>query len=174
VSLWRLEGSQRAEPQGAGETDADGRIGDLLNAPLVAGAYRLTFDVGAYFEKKGDTASFLGRVTLDFEVVDATRRYHIRCWCRRTHARAIGDLTTDPERLFEGAGRSSSSSRPRVHLRPVTRWWRERARSRSGCRRRTRLPSSTPIRASVSARPSACPVGAVVQGAGLRPRPHAT
>jgi 5-hydroxyisourate hydrolase len=76
VSLWRLEGSQRAEPQGAGETDADGRIGDLLDAPLVAGLYRLTFDVAAYFKQRGATA-FLGRVTLDFEVTDATRRYHI-------------------------------------------------------------------------------------------------
>jgi 5-hydroxyisourate hydrolase len=76
VSLWRLEGSQRAEPQGAGETDADGRIGDLLDAPLVAGVYRLTFDVAGYFKKRGETA-FLGRVTLDFEVADTKRRYHI-------------------------------------------------------------------------------------------------
>src|SRR6266850_7368680 len=76
VSLWRLEGAQRAEPQGAGETDADGRIGDLLDAPLIAGVYRLTFDVGGYFKRRGETA-FLGRVTLDFEVADAKRRYHI-------------------------------------------------------------------------------------------------
>jgi 5-hydroxyisourate hydrolase len=76
VSLWRLEGSERAEPQGVGETDADGRIGDLLDAPLVAGVYRLTFDVAGYFKKRG-TKPFLGRVTLDFEVTDAKRRYHI-------------------------------------------------------------------------------------------------
>jgi 5-hydroxyisourate hydrolase len=76
VSLWRLEGSQRADPQGAGETDADGRIGDLLDAPLVAGTYRLTFDVAGYFKQRGETA-FLGRVTLDFEVADPKRRYHI-------------------------------------------------------------------------------------------------
>jgi 5-hydroxyisourate hydrolase len=76
VSLWRLDGTQRAEPQGAGETNADGRIGDLLHGPLVAGTYRLTFDVAGYFKKKGD-APFLGRVTLDLEVVDATRAYHV-------------------------------------------------------------------------------------------------
>ena len=76
VSLWRLDGTQRAEPQGTGETNADGRIGDLLNGPLVAGMYRLTFDVAGYFKKKGD-APFLGRVTLDLEVSDATRAYHV-------------------------------------------------------------------------------------------------
>jgi hydroxyisourate hydrolase len=76
VSLWRLEGSQQAQPQGAGETDADGRIGDLLDAPLLAGVYRLTFDLAAYFKQRG-TTPFLGRVTLDFEVTDAKRRYHI-------------------------------------------------------------------------------------------------
>ena len=78
VSLWRLEGTQRAGPQGAGETDADGRIGDLLHGgdPLVAGVYRLTFDVAGYFKKKGDSP-FLGRVTLDLEIADATRAYHV-------------------------------------------------------------------------------------------------
>ena len=77
VSLWRLEAGQRAAPQGAGETDADGRIGDLLDAPLVAGVYRLTFDLAAYFTKTGDAAPFLNRVTLDLEITDPTRRYHV-------------------------------------------------------------------------------------------------
>ena len=77
VSLFRLDGTQRADAQGTGETDADGRIADLLTGPLVAGTYRLTFDVGAYFKKQGDKAAFLGRVTLDFEVRDTRRRYHI-------------------------------------------------------------------------------------------------
>jgi len=77
VSLWRLEGTQRAAPQGTGETDADGRVGDLLDGPLVVGTYRLTFDVGGYFKKKGDKAAFLGRVTLDLEIADATRAYHV-------------------------------------------------------------------------------------------------
>ena len=77
VSLWRLEGTQRAAPQGAGETDADGRIGDLLDGQLVAGTYRLTFDVGAYFKKQGDNGAFLGRVTLDVEIADVMRAYHV-------------------------------------------------------------------------------------------------
>src|SRR5882672_8815855 len=75
VSLFRLDGTQRANPQGTGQTDADGRIGDLLAGPLVAGTYRLTFEVGAYFKKKGDKTAFLGQVTLDFEVADTRRRY---------------------------------------------------------------------------------------------------
>lgn len=77
VSVWRLEGGQRTPPQGTRETDADGRIGDLVDGPLAAGIYRLTFDVAGYFKKKGDEATFLSRVTLDFEVTDANRRYHI-------------------------------------------------------------------------------------------------
>jgi 5-hydroxyisourate hydrolase len=77
VSVWRLEGTQRALPQGTRDTDADGRIGDLVDGPLAAGVYRLTFDVARYFEKKGDATPFLSRVTLDFEVADVTRRYHV-------------------------------------------------------------------------------------------------
>ena len=77
VSVWRLDGTQRALPQGTRETDADGRIGDLVDGPLAAGVYRLTFDVAGYFKKTGDVPAFLGRVTLDFEVADASRRYHI-------------------------------------------------------------------------------------------------
>jgi hydroxyisourate hydrolase len=77
VSIWRLEGTQKAEPQGTRETDADGRIGDLLDGPLAAGVYRLTFDVAGYFKKRGDKAPFISRATLDFQVTDITRKYHI-------------------------------------------------------------------------------------------------
>jgi len=77
VSLWRLDGTGRADPRGKGETDADGRIEDLVTGPLVAGTYRLTFDVGPYFKRKGDKTAFLGQVTLDFEIADTRRRYHI-------------------------------------------------------------------------------------------------
>jgi 5-hydroxyisourate hydrolase len=76
VSVWRLDGSQRADPQGARETDVDGRVGDLLDGPLVSGTYRLTFDVAGYYKKKG-TAAFLQRATLDVEITDTNRRYHI-------------------------------------------------------------------------------------------------
>ena len=54
-------------------TDADGRVADL--AEPVAGSYRLSFDVGAYYQKKG--GAFMQRATFDFDVIDTNRRYHI-------------------------------------------------------------------------------------------------
>jgi len=36
----------------------------------------LSFEVGAYYKKKGASA-FLQRATLDFEITDTNRRYHI-------------------------------------------------------------------------------------------------
>jgi 5-hydroxyisourate hydrolase len=75
VTLWRLDGKEQVS-YGAKETDADGRIGTLTDTSLTAGAYRLCFEVGAYYKKKG-TPAFLQRATLDFEITDTTRRYHI-------------------------------------------------------------------------------------------------
>ncbi len=75
VTLWRIDGKEPVS-QGTRETDADGRIGDLTGGPLAAGIYRMSFEVGAYYKKKAHTA-FLDRVTLDFEVRDAGRHYHI-------------------------------------------------------------------------------------------------
>jgi len=75
VTLWRLDGKEQVS-RGSGETDTDGRIGDLTGGALAAGTYRISFDVGAYYKKKG-TTPFLDRVTLDFEVDNAARNYHI-------------------------------------------------------------------------------------------------
>jgi 5-hydroxyisourate hydrolase len=75
VTLWRLDGKEHVS-QGTRETDADGRIGDLTGGPLAAGIYRISFDVGAYYKKKG-SAAFLQRATLDFEITDTQRRYHV-------------------------------------------------------------------------------------------------
>ena len=69
VSLWRLEGTQHTSPQGTGETDRDGRIADLLDGPLVAGVYRLTFDVGAYFRSR-QLDTFFGSITLEVRLKD--------------------------------------------------------------------------------------------------------
>jgi len=74
VTLWRLDGKEPVS-QGTRETDADGRIGALGDAALIAGTYRLSFEVGAYYKKKALTP-FLDRVTVDF-TVEADRRYHI-------------------------------------------------------------------------------------------------
>ncbi len=75
VTLWRLDGTQHVA-QGTRETDADGRIAELGDGRITTGTYRLSFEVGAYYKKKG-TAAFLQRATLDFEITDTTRRYHI-------------------------------------------------------------------------------------------------
>ena len=75
VTLWRLNGKEHVS-QGTRETDADGRIGALGDGELSAGTYRMSFEVGAYYKKKG-TAAFLQRATFDFEIADTNRRYHI-------------------------------------------------------------------------------------------------
>ena len=75
VTLWRFDGKEHVS-QGTRETDADGRIGDLGGGTISAGSYRLSFEVGAYYKRKALT-SFVDRVTLDFEVRDSSRNYHI-------------------------------------------------------------------------------------------------
>jgi len=75
VTLWRLDGKEHVS-QGTRETDADGRIADLAGGALAAGTYRMSFEVGAYYKRKALT-SFLDRVTLDFQVTDTSRKYHI-------------------------------------------------------------------------------------------------
>ncbi|MBX3028913.1 MAG: hydroxyisourate hydrolase [Chloroflexi bacterium] len=57
-------------PIGEGVTDADGRIRSLVDG-LVPGVYRLTFEVHAY------RTGFLREVTLEIEVDDATRSWHV-------------------------------------------------------------------------------------------------
>lgn len=44
---------------------------------LRAGAYQLVFDIAAYFRKRGGAPTCFSRVTLDVDVTDPTRRYHI-------------------------------------------------------------------------------------------------
>jgi len=75
VTLWRLDGKEHVS-QATRETDADGRIADLAGDALAAGTYRMSFEVGAYYMKKG-SAAFLQRATFDFEITDTQRRYHI-------------------------------------------------------------------------------------------------
>jgi len=63
--------------------NADGRTPDgplYKDGELKSGTYRLVFDVAAYFKSKGATLpepNFLGRVTLDFGVADASQHYHV-------------------------------------------------------------------------------------------------
>jgi 5-hydroxyisourate hydrolase len=61
---------------GRGVTDADGRIGKLLEGPLLAGTYRLTFDTGAYFHAR-NVLGFYPQVTIEFEVRDPSQHHHV-------------------------------------------------------------------------------------------------
>lgn len=63
---------------GRGQTDADGRLKDLLPADfnLAAGTYRLTFDTSAYFYAQS-AESFYPTVTVTFIIKDAAQHYHV-------------------------------------------------------------------------------------------------
>ena len=72
------DGGMTWEPHGGGETDADGRLRDLLpaGAALAAATYRLTFDTGAYFSAHG-VESFYPSVTVVFQIRDASQHHHV-------------------------------------------------------------------------------------------------
>jgi len=76
VALYRLDVAEKPVRMTQALTDADGRIAQLGDGQVTAGTYRLSFEVGAYYKRKG-TPAFLQRATLDFEITDPNRRYHI-------------------------------------------------------------------------------------------------
>lgn len=63
---------------GEGETDADGRLRDLLNSKLAlqTGNYRLVFDAESYFQKN-EIEAFYAQITIAFVVRDAAQHYHV-------------------------------------------------------------------------------------------------
>ncbi|MDP8922151.1 MAG: hydroxyisourate hydrolase [Chloroflexota bacterium] len=76
VTLERRDG-ETFVPVAAAETNEDGRVPDLAGGDLRPGEYRISFDLGAYFDRQGDVAPFFRRATIDFEVRDVTRHYHV-------------------------------------------------------------------------------------------------
>ena len=72
VALYDANGALVAD----GTTDADGRVSDLGPDALPAGEYRIVFETGAYFAASG-TTGFYPRVTIDFELADASAHYHV-------------------------------------------------------------------------------------------------
>jgi 5-hydroxyisourate hydrolase len=60
-----------------GETNAEGRIGDLAGGSLASGVYRLVFDIAPYFAQQGRAAPFLQQVAIDFRVDADDRHYHV-------------------------------------------------------------------------------------------------
>ena len=72
VPLYRLDvGDGRPIRMTQALTDADGRVRDLLERALVAGAYRLEFDVAH------EDGSFFTKVAVDLRITDAGRSYHV-------------------------------------------------------------------------------------------------
>jgi 5-hydroxyisourate hydrolase len=63
-------------------TDTDGRARLIDPGQLSPGAYRLAFEIGAYFARTGgggdlDDPPFLDVVIVDFNVADGARHHHI-------------------------------------------------------------------------------------------------
>jgi len=71
VSLYRVDVANGPIRMTQALTDADGRVRDLLERPLVAGDYRLEFDVAH------EDASFFTRVSVDLRIADTGRSYHV-------------------------------------------------------------------------------------------------
>jgi 5-hydroxyisourate hydrolase len=58
-------------------TNVDGRVPDLLDGPLVSGVYQISFDAAGFFEAQGGDVPFVRAVTIEFEIVDTARHYHV-------------------------------------------------------------------------------------------------
>jgi len=78
VTLERLSDTGEAMLLARGTTDADGRLRDLLPAEPrpQAGAYRLTFDTGAYYRALGKE-SFYPSVAITFVVRAPEEHHHV-------------------------------------------------------------------------------------------------
>jgi 5-hydroxyisourate hydrolase len=75
VALFRLADDGSPELVSELQTDADGRIADLLDgAELSEGDYQLAFDVGGYAD---DPEAFFQSAALALRVSDAGRSYHV-------------------------------------------------------------------------------------------------
>lgn len=82
VALLRVDAHDGALPMKTVVLNEDGRAPAPLvdGAELVAGRYRLVFDVAAYFRGRGvalPDPPFLDRVTIEFGVADASANHHV-------------------------------------------------------------------------------------------------
>lgn len=72
VRLSRVLADGAVVPAGSGRTDGDGRIQALLKGDLVAGVYRIVFEVHEYRPR-----CFFREVALEVNVEDVARSYHV-------------------------------------------------------------------------------------------------
>jgi 5-hydroxyisourate hydrolase len=73
VVLFRRGADDEFEALAEGETDADGRIADLVDGRLTTGDYQLLFDLSGYREDD----AFLQGIAVALRVTDAKRSYHV-------------------------------------------------------------------------------------------------
>jgi hydroxyisourate hydrolase len=73
VVLFRRGDGDEFEVLNEVETDADGRIADLVGGALTAGDYQLLFDLAGY----RDDDAFLQGIAVALRVTDARRSYHV-------------------------------------------------------------------------------------------------
>lgn len=71
VTLYRLDVAAAPIRMTQALTNADGRIGDLLERPLQIGEYRLEFDI------VHEDGSFFTKLAVDIRVTDTERSYHV-------------------------------------------------------------------------------------------------
>jgi 5-hydroxyisourate hydrolase len=77
VTLYKLGDDGQAIRMTQALTDRDGRIRDLLERPLLAGDYRLEFNLAADERPGSGDDRFFRRLALDLRVDDTTRSYHV-------------------------------------------------------------------------------------------------
>jgi 5-hydroxyisourate hydrolase len=73
VVLFRRGEDDEFEVLNEGETDADGRIADLVGGPLTSGDYQLLFDLADY----RDEDAFLQGLAVALRVTNPKRSYHV-------------------------------------------------------------------------------------------------
>jgi 5-hydroxyisourate hydrolase len=78
VILEQVDASGLTVSLGVGETDADGRLRDLLPSGrvLAPGDYRLRFDTEAYFASSS-RESFYPSVMVEFRITGPAAHYHV-------------------------------------------------------------------------------------------------
>ncbi len=83
VTLYRLSDDGRPLRLTQALTDADGRVPDMLERPMVAGTYRLEFDLADDADEvevnraTAAPARLFRRISLDLQIADAARSYHV-------------------------------------------------------------------------------------------------